>query len=556
MPFVLSPMIKFKATYANGCPLVGGKVYTYLAGTTTPVASYVSEDGAANTNPVILNAKGEADVWLDPTIAYKIEVQDSEGNVITPPVDNIKVGPTGLNIAILDTIGDLRNYTGTATLIYVRGYNEADDECGGWVYWNSEINIADDGVIFFQQNSAPMVGRFVRVYDGGPISIRYAGDPGNLDSSDTTTQLCLAHIAEHGGSLYYPPGLYVFDDSSTFPNILVQRDRDAIFQIKTGEVLTFQGKIMSPATLWQQFGSGYAGTMNLAATNDTTAYPEWYGAVGDGEGDDQTAITRLWATNCPLYNFPSPLGYLVGSDPGLPTATNYSVYCVLGIFTSGPTFVMFAGTTTSGNLFSTGTVSGAEIAGNTANIVGNINSTSGNITVAAGNISSTLGQVTAGTLIKAQTLIGSGLMVGGQFAQGTGGANSGTGETTLATISVPAFLSAENDSMVVEGYLLVGAESVLRLKFGGTTFGEVTIPVSSGNCWFKARLRRRNTNASAVAFTSVVTNADSTRVDEFNTVGLPSMDSTQTMLITGQSAGGGGNITLFEYFCEIKKASV
>jgi hypothetical protein len=49
---------------ANGNPLAGGKLYTYITGTTTPLATYTSRAGAANTNPIVLNYRGEANIWL------------------------------------------------------------------------------------------------------------------------------------------------------------------------------------------------------------------------------------------------------------------------------------------------------------------------------------------------------------------------------------------------------------------------------------------------------------------------------------------------------------
>jgi hypothetical protein len=57
------PRLQFFAN--DGSPLVGGKLYTYAAGTTTPLATYTSITGlVANTNPVILDSRGEASVWL------------------------------------------------------------------------------------------------------------------------------------------------------------------------------------------------------------------------------------------------------------------------------------------------------------------------------------------------------------------------------------------------------------------------------------------------------------------------------------------------------------
>ena len=67
----LSSVPKLQFFDANGNPLVGGKLFTYAAGTTTPLATYTdSSAGTPNTNPIILNARGEANVWLDNT-TYK-----------------------------------------------------------------------------------------------------------------------------------------------------------------------------------------------------------------------------------------------------------------------------------------------------------------------------------------------------------------------------------------------------------------------------------------------------------------------------------------------------
>jgi hypothetical protein len=79
----LSPIFVQKFFDNNGNPLANGKVYTYQAGTTTPVATYTdSTGGTANTNPIILNARGECEIWLLPNVGYKFVLQDSLGNTI------------------------------------------------------------------------------------------------------------------------------------------------------------------------------------------------------------------------------------------------------------------------------------------------------------------------------------------------------------------------------------------------------------------------------------------------------------------------------------------
>lgn len=62
---VLTPVAKMQFLDATGAPLVGGLLYTYAAGTTTPQACYTDSTGSqANTNPVVLDARGEANIWL------------------------------------------------------------------------------------------------------------------------------------------------------------------------------------------------------------------------------------------------------------------------------------------------------------------------------------------------------------------------------------------------------------------------------------------------------------------------------------------------------------
>lgn len=72
------PPPKFQAFDANGDPLVGGKVYTYVSGTSTPLATYTNSGGGTpNANPVILDSRGEANIWLDPTATYRFTLATS-----------------------------------------------------------------------------------------------------------------------------------------------------------------------------------------------------------------------------------------------------------------------------------------------------------------------------------------------------------------------------------------------------------------------------------------------------------------------------------------------
>lgn len=71
MTVLLSPSPRIKEFTASGAPAAGYKLYTYQANTTTPAATYTDRAGTiANTNPIILDARGEARVFLDPAIVY------------------------------------------------------------------------------------------------------------------------------------------------------------------------------------------------------------------------------------------------------------------------------------------------------------------------------------------------------------------------------------------------------------------------------------------------------------------------------------------------------
>jgi hypothetical protein len=95
----ISPQPKLQFFTANGEPLTGGKLYTYAAGTTTPLATFTDEGGLTpNANPVILNSRGEASVWLG-NASYKFKLTDSN-DVEIWTVDNLN-GTAGISAAAL-----------------------------------------------------------------------------------------------------------------------------------------------------------------------------------------------------------------------------------------------------------------------------------------------------------------------------------------------------------------------------------------------------------------------------------------------------------------------
>jgi len=117
----LSPAPKLQFFGTDGLPLVGGKLYTYAAGTTTPLATYVDHNGVTtNTNPIILDSNGEADVWLPETEAYKYVLKDAD-DVLMYTVDYVSVPLTANSFASPPPIGSDVPNSGTFTTLNVTG---------------------------------------------------------------------------------------------------------------------------------------------------------------------------------------------------------------------------------------------------------------------------------------------------------------------------------------------------------------------------------------------------------------------------------------------------
>lgn len=81
----LAPLINEQQEDVNGKPLAGGKIWVYLAGTSTPATTYSDKAGLVpNTNPIVLNSLGvnmQGAVWLTGGSAYKFVITDSLGTL-------------------------------------------------------------------------------------------------------------------------------------------------------------------------------------------------------------------------------------------------------------------------------------------------------------------------------------------------------------------------------------------------------------------------------------------------------------------------------------------
>jgi hypothetical protein len=112
MAVFLSPVGGAAAQFFTntGAVLTGGKLYTYAAGTTTPLPSYTTSVGnVARTNPIIFDAAGRVpsggEIWIT-SVPYKFVLTDST-DVLIATYDNI------FGIGILNY--QIQNFTGTGS---------------------------------------------------------------------------------------------------------------------------------------------------------------------------------------------------------------------------------------------------------------------------------------------------------------------------------------------------------------------------------------------------------------------------------------------------------
>jgi hypothetical protein len=92
MSVLLSPVGNGQQFFDNnGIPLAGGYIYTYQAGSTTPLATYTDVNGnIANSNPIVLSPSGRLpyQLWLSVGFSYKFVIKTSD-DVLIETLDNL-----------------------------------------------------------------------------------------------------------------------------------------------------------------------------------------------------------------------------------------------------------------------------------------------------------------------------------------------------------------------------------------------------------------------------------------------------------------------------------
>ena len=186
MPAPLGSPVFYAAT-PTGAPAAGYKVFSYAAGTSTPLSTYPTSADAsagtnANANPVVLDANGQAQIWLSDAL-YKI-VLETDLNVTVWTIDNVS-GSSGSSSG--STSSEWAAFSGNPAFISATQFSVTGDQTATFTIGRRLKTTNNAGTIY----STVIASAFSSV-----TTITVVNDSGSLDSglsSVATSILSPAH---------------------------------------------------------------------------------------------------------------------------------------------------------------------------------------------------------------------------------------------------------------------------------------------------------------------------------------------------------------------------
>ena len=210
MSYSLSPLLKPRFfVNATNKPLVGGKLYTYLAETTTPATTYSNDTGTPNTNPIILDTNGECNLYLDDDKVYRLILKDANDVTYFDKDRVSSIGGGDYKVLTSNTIDDLRLKIGSEKepVAQTSGYYNAGDGGGNRFYWDGTSGTTDNGGTVIKPTFVVGAGRWLAV-DSNNINVKQFG--AKTDGNDTTIhfQAAIDFAASNGLVVNVPKGNY------------------------------------------------------------------------------------------------------------------------------------------------------------------------------------------------------------------------------------------------------------------------------------------------------------------------------------------------------------
>ena len=225
---------------ASGNPLTGGKLYTYVAGTTTPAPTYTNYSGLTpNSNPIVLDSAGRVteEIWLTAGQFYKF-VLTSAADALIWTKDNVPgiVSADGLNA---DLINYDPPYSGAVTTNYT-----VEDKLA------QMVSVKDFGAV--GNGTTDDTAAFQKALDcGQPV---YA-PPGEYLITGTI-------YLQPGACLRGAGGVALYDDALTKIRFQPSSKRDIFNWASTPSTYVFAGVHLEGFTI-RGFGVGASACLDL-----------------------------------------------------------------------------------------------------------------------------------------------------------------------------------------------------------------------------------------------------------------------------------------------------
>lgn len=255
LPELLSPLPIQHFVDSNGNALTGGKLFTYAAGTVTKQTTYTDATGATpNANPIILNTRGEAAIWLNPSQSYKFVLSPStDGDPPTNPiwtVDNISAsGISTVAYAFATTTALIAAFPSGFTLrdgtVAITSGRTVEGTGGATFYYNASDTTSADNSGTIRVDAA---GRRWYIVKTGFVNVLWFGAVGDGVTDDTAAFVAALATKQN---VYVPGSLWTFNVTTNSLTVLSSQtlfgDGMKYSVVKsfssTGSILTIGGQV-------------------------------------------------------------------------------------------------------------------------------------------------------------------------------------------------------------------------------------------------------------------------------------------------------------------------
>lgn len=323
----------------NGVPLAGGVLYTYIAGTSTPAATYTSSNGLTPlANPIVLDSAGRVptgEIWLTDGINYKFVLKDAT-DVLIATWDNLSginsnfisytsqqetatatAGQTVFDLAIdyVPGTNNLAVYVNGSKQIVTTNYIETDSNTvtfltglnvGDLVQFSTATPVAPNATTAANVSYTPAgtgaVTTTVQAKLRESVSVKDFGAKGDGTTDDTTA---ITNALAASSAVYFPAGTYLTTGNINIANKNISGAGIGISIVKLSGTNTNASLFINGGSISTPWGSGGGCTIRGLSLQGN-----WDGATTNSVTDISTigGLVKWWSGayikmyECALFN--------------------------------------------------------------------------------------------------------------------------------------------------------------------------------------------------------------------------------------------------------------